>query len=215
MLDGIYGYASYGPAVYIYNNTLYAAYNNENWALELTPTSSISPGWTLFNDQFPDNVFGPNAVITVGDRIFFFGVMRSIDGSSKDVMSWRPGTSEPWQYVSDMNVARNPDRLCSSSDGLDRIWVMAGCRDCVQTGFMEMYQISTDRWTRINTLPNYTELDLQDRETRAEICGYYDNYIYAILGLSDRRFHIFNIIRNTWNMSKTGVRQRRAAFVVV
>ncbi len=213
-----------GPAVFIHQDTLYSAYNIDIWALELTQTSSGT--WTEENIKLPHTVRGPDVVVSVGETVFIIG---QYSWTSNSVISWRPGTDEPWRSVSDMNVAR--DRwLCSATDGVDRIWVMAGCyrddiyySDCSQTGFMEMYRVSTDTWTQLDAVPEYISSGPGNARATAEICGYHDGYIYAIFGIChagctiDNHFHIFNTIENTWSVSDTKLRtnaEDQAAVVV-
>ena len=201
-----------GPAVFIYDDKLYSAHSQDIWSLELTQASFGT--WTEENIKLPHRVRGPNTVVSVGERIFIIG------GSweySKSVISWRPGTDEPWRSLSDMNVARDSD-LCSVTDGVDRIWVMAGCerdshssslfgRDCSQTGFIEMYRVSTNTWMILDVVHNYF--------AAAQICGYHDGYIYTIF--HDNHFHIYNTMENTWSVSDTELRTnaRLQAGVVV
>ncbi len=99
-----------------------------------------------------------------------------------------------------MNVARWSYNLCSVTDGVDRIWVMAGCRGCSQTGYIEMYRVSTDTWTQLDAVPEY--ISSRSSPARAVICWYHDGYIYAIFSGEDH-FHIFNTFDNTWSVSDT------------
>ncbi len=188
-----------GPAVFIHHDTMYAAYEGDIMSLELSQVNGVADSWNKENITLPYRVQGNNAVVSVGDRVFIFS--ESAWDPSKSVISWRPGTDEPWKSVSDMNVARNPFTLCSVTDGVDRIWVMAGCKDCSQPGFIEMYRVSNDTWTQLDAVPEYTGSD-SGGVSKAQICGYHDGYIYAIFN-DDPRFHIFNTLDNTWSISDT------------
>ncbi len=110
-------------AVFIHEDTLHTAYNRDIWTLDLSQASAGT--WTEENINLPHYVRGRNAVVTVGGRVFIIG---KYVGYSKSVISWRPGTDEQWISVADMNVGRWSHELCSVTDGVDRIWVMAGCR---------------------------------------------------------------------------------------
>ncbi len=186
-----------GPAVFIHNDKRYAAYERDIWSIVLGQVNSEANSWSKENITLPHDVHGHNAVVSVRDRVFFFGKDYEY---SRSVISWRPGTDESWTSVSDMNVARFPPYLCSVTDGVDMIWVMAGCTYCFKPGFIEMYQVSTDTWTKLDAVPEYTGAG--SGESISRICGYHDGYIYAIFN-DDPRFHIFNTLDNTWSISDT------------
>ncbi len=190
-----------GAAVFIHNDKLYSAYMHDIWSLELIQTSSGM--WTKENIKLPHDAHGQDAVVSVGETVIITGEWPG--GNS--VISWRPGTGESWRSLSNMNVFRHPHSVCSVTDGVDLIWVMAGCF-CSQTGFIEMYQVSTNTWTQLDAVPHY--ISSNTGQTRADICGYHNGYIYAIFGTSyngqttiDERFHIYNTIDNTWIVSDT------------
>ncbi len=202
-----------GPVVFIHRDTLYSADGDgwpgvhEVWSLDLTNVNGVANGWIQENNKLPYSVTGPKSVTSVGDRVLIIGKFLE---ASTSVASWRPGTTEAWTPGSDMNVARYQVRLCSVTDGVDRIWVMAGCEDCWPQGFMEMYQVSTDTWTTLNAVPDLT-FPSKDG-IWAQICGYHDGYIYAVFSQSwnsglDQRFHIFDTLDNTWSVSQTQLRR--------
>ncbi len=195
------------PVVFIHHDTMYAAYNKDIWSLELSKVNGTANSWSKENITLPHYVYGHNAVVSVGDRVFIFSEYGDHGRAfSKSVISWRPGTDEPWKPVADMNVARTSEGFCSVTDGVDRIWVMAGCRDCLHPGFIEMWRVSTDTWTKLDAVPEYT-VGWDSDDSVARICGYHDGYIYAIFGTwgstPDPRFHIFNTRDNTWSVSDT------------
>ncbi len=206
---------SNGPAAFIHGEMLYLGYMTDMWTLDL---SQVSAGtWTKQDIKLPHRIEGADTVVTVGERVFLIGEWTT-GYSVTSVRSWRPGTNEPWRSVSDMNVARVSYDLCSVTDGVDRIWVMGGSRRSL-TGFIEMYRVSTDTWTQLDALPE--NMSSNTILPTAEICGYHDGYIYAIVGTDgynvDRRFHIFNTMENTWSVSDTQLRtyaQIQAAVVV-
>ncbi len=111
--------------------------------------------------------------------------------------------------------------LCSVSDGLDTIYVIAGCKDCWLDGFIEKYQVSTGVWTKIDAVPN---VDIYNKDDLyAEVCAYSNGYIYTIFFrdnpsvgpryIMDKRFHIYNTVQNTWSISDTQI--KREAFFTV
>ncbi len=114
------------PAVFIHNDMLYAAYDRDIRSLELSQVNGEAHSWSKEEITLPHGVKGHSAVVSVGDRVYIFGEYGEY---SKSVIYWRPGTDESLESVADMNVARYPSDLCSVTDGVDRIWVMAGCKD--------------------------------------------------------------------------------------
>ncbi len=200
------------PTIFIHHDTLYAtAVGGTNWALKLLEVNSMALTWTEEDIKLPYSVSNPNVVVSVGDRVF---IVSRTNGYFRSLISWRPGSDEPWRSLSDMNIARYPPYLCTVSDGVDRIWVMGGCDNCTHHGFMEMYQISTDRWTIIDAVPEYKDSHfIHYAQNRAHICGYHDGYIYATLGeqvyhTPDHHFHIYNTMENSWTISETELKTK-------
>ncbi len=86
---------------------------------------------------------------------------------------------------------------------------------------MEMYQVSTGEWTKIDAVPN---VDIYNKDDLyAEVCAYSNGYIYTIFFrdnpsvgpryIMDKRFHIYNTLQNTWSISDTQI--KREAFFTV
>ncbi len=99
-----------GPALFIHQNVLYAvgghssSNNNQVWALDLTHGNGETQDWTQENIVLPHSVSGANTVLSIGDRVFIIG---KAGEHSTSVISWRPGTINPWETESDMSVARH------------------------------------------------------------------------------------------------------------
>ncbi len=194
-----------GSAVFAFQDKLYAVTHwtiNDTWVLNLR---QVAQGWTKENNPPIYVVQGTNFYVTVGDKAFIVGEGFAI--SSKLVISRQLGTDEAWYSVTGMNEARIQHMLCTVTDGIDRIWVIGLCYPSHWPNrFIEVYQVSTDRWTTLNTAPSVSFP--RTHAVSPQICGYHDNYIYAVFsefqesGL-DRRFHIFNTVTNTWSVSQT------------
>ncbi len=217
-------WSTYNSApVFVHQGTLYAADGDAEldtrhvWKLDISNTNGLTTGWTQEDIDVPYSVLGGNAVTMIGDRVFIIGRSGGVV-KSRTNMSWRPGTGDSWVSHSDIGVARWGSSLCAVSDGASRIWVLGGCP--MIPGFVEMYRVSTDQWTKIDALPDIpfrTQNTFASRFNyiQTEVCGYHNGYIYAVFQqwkketghVVDWRFHIFNTMDLSWSVSDTEVRR--------
>ncbi len=203
ILPGLSG-AWYGRVLFVHGNTLYSVYGSGRSVKSLN-LEDTSQGWKSVPITIPHKIYGINTVIQIKDTVFMFS--RDLTWSTS-VLCWNPTIKDSrlaLSTITDMNVARLQLTMCVVSDGTKLIWVFAGCRDCWEDGFIEQFNISSQTWTKINTVP---DIHFQNKNhIHAHICGYFDGMIYAVFSDGadefDRRFHLFDTMEHVWIVSNS------------
>ena len=124
--------ATLGPSLFVHNETLFLAggyyrngHKNSVFSLDL---NSDKKHWLELAIKLTYEIQWPNVCVKVKDRVFVIGKgsgsrRRGFKSPTKLVMSWRPGSNEPWEQVGNLNMAREQGMLCAVSDGERNIWV--------------------------------------------------------------------------------------------
>ena len=220
----IYQYFN-GPAVFIYKETLYACggflYRGEKVPaipIQMLDLRNIGQGWRIHSVTLPYQVAGTSAVV-VGDRVYIIGKSQFGSTPSSDMISWKPSVEQSWIAMTSMHVARYQGGLCAATNGQDRIWVIAGCRDCWNgsySGFVEEYKITSGNWT-IKAVSKPVRLDISKNVViHTSVCGFWNGYVYVTFwkdgknDVVDKRFYIYDTENDKWTQS--GTELQREAF---
>ncbi len=203
VLPNMTSHTYFSPILFIHGMTLYSAYNRQMYSLDLNNDNS---SWIQESVTLPYKVFGPYSYVNVGRRVFIFGEAREY---SNKVMSWVPGLEHDWMPLTEMNTSRNQHGSCAVSDGLENIWILAGCRNCWKSGFMEHYNVQSDTWTSLDALP---DLNYKNKDALyAQMCEFSQGFIYVLFSGHfehdlDPWFHIYNVQDGSWTRSNTRVK---------
>ncbi len=210
MLPDLTWPTSNGPVVFVHGDRLYSADGDTSPNTHVTHELDLSrptDGWRVANTHLPHNVINPRSVVTVQGTVYVFG--NFVTFTNKNLQSWNPSRDNSWKKLADANVIRLTVYPCVVSDGYNRIWVFGGCRNCWPDGFMERYDIQLNTWTKLSAVPN-TSFEEKDRVS-VQVCGYSGGYIYAVFASEytsglDKRFHVYNTMKDSWVVSNTMLR---------
>ncbi len=201
-------HSEFGPVLFTDGSTLYAADGDTSKNTKPIISLDLTNGnaaWKMPDITLPFSMGDPNSVVKVMDRVYICGGEYGWPAVSQ-VITWAPGETR-WTYAKHLNVSRAYH--CTVTDSIDKIWVIGGCHKCWPDGFMELYTISTNTWTKLALLPN---LDISTVSVNVQVCSYHQGYIYIVFSGSysddlDRRFHVYNTWTRSWDVSDTELRR--------
>ena len=198
------------PVVFVHQNILFALHDAKVQTLDL---SNIHCEWEM-NGVSPDIFEGHNSVVKTGEQVYIIGKagMHRDFSTAFFMLNWSSSTTPRWNRGKNMVVPRHPEGLCALTDSDKNIWVLGGCKNCWNDGFIEMYNMSSDSWVKVNSsMPNVGAK--YSNSIGVHICGYAQRFIYMIFadnrGLNqiwgtgyqyeeyDARFYVYNIAQNT------------------
>ncbi len=203
ILSNISSETYFTPIMFIHGMKLYSAYNRQMHSLDL---SKENASWTQETITLPYRVYGAYSLVTVREKVFIFG--EAYEYSSK-VMSWTPGSKLTWTPATEMNTSRHQHGSCAVSDGQENIWILAGCKDCWDSGFMEHYKVSTGAWSSLSARP---DLSYKNKDAvYAQMCEFSRGFINVLFSGHfeydlDPRFYVYNTRDGSWKTSDTRVK---------
>ncbi len=183
------------PAVFIFDNHLYAAGGNntintmESLDLQNSASDCVTHSATL---PFP---VSHSASVQVGDKVFISGGK----DRRRTLLLWSLNL-DSWKHRARMNKGREDH--CTVSDGSHRLWAVGGCQDCWPLYYIEEYNIARNTWT-----PLEINLKVTTRKvlTEPHVCVYCDGSILLYTyhyGEEDPDLHIYKYNVNTKVLEK-------------
>ncbi len=227
------------PAVFVHQNTLFVldgtGDGKQRKAIHTFNLTNHNIRWKISRDfLLPYDIDGHNAVVKIGEHVYIIG--QSYKFSTSIITLNFNGTNTPSCFPGkDMTIPRHPQGQCVASDEKENVWVLGGCKNCWHDGFIEKFNTSSGQWIKLNyTPPVLSFIDMS--AVGVQVCGYAQGFIYMIFVNNiniwgqrwgqhdakygrkhqqryDSRFHIFNTMENTWNVSQTKI-QKEISFAV-
>ena len=212
-----------GPLLYIASDILYVidgvymGSTSSRKRVRWLDLKNLTNGWGIMRDKLPYSISGPNTIVQVGDIIYIIG---KTGVYSKSVISWNISNDNGYNTIgwkAYMNVYRSDSYMCIVTDQKKYIWALAGCKDCLNEGFIERFDIQNNTWLKVSkNVPNSDILNKSLESMNAIVafgCGFSEGFIFALFaGLDglmvelDQHFYVFDTLNNTWARSPTKVK---------
>ncbi len=230
-LPDMSGESKNGPLLFVSHRILYSVdgqYRSRGGKLrELRwlDLKNISSRWSETKGLLPHSKYGPNTIARLGHTIYMIRA-RYPGKNEYSKLVWSLGTdgthtfNDKIKTSAPMNVGRNEAFMCVTTDSDRFLWAIAGCKNCLDDGFVECFDVKYNRWVNVSGVPpNLTSIDKAADDIIAHGCGFSKGFIFVLFSSDynsglDRRFHIFDTVNNTWSVSDTKVKEQ-AYFPVV